>query len=271
MRYFHKALFTGVDIKKMIHAASKEQFMTKMLWVTLAFVFMAFTAFAADLPCPTDTINTAEGRLTVGFLGHASLLMVYGGKNIYIDPCGQFFDYSKMPKADLILITHEHKDHFDLATIEAILTDKTLVVLTESCALQYKEGLVMRNDEVKTIMGLKVEAVPAYNIVHKRPSGFPFHLKGIGNGYIITFAEKRVYVAGDTENIPEMSEMGEIDVAFLPVNLPFTMTVDMAADAVKAIKPRILYPYHLGETNTAELMNALKPSTGTEVRLRDMK
>ncbi len=246
--------------------------MIKKIWATLAlFILLACPASCADLPCRTDTINTAEGGLTVGFLGHASLLMVFGGKNIYIDPCGQFFDYSKMPKADLILITHEHKDHFDLETIESILTGKTLVVLTESCALQYKEGLVMRNDEVKTIMGLKIEAVPAYNIVHKRPSGFPFHLKGLGNGYIITFGEKRVYVAGDTENIPEMADLGEIDVAFLPVNLPFTMTVDMAADAVKAIKPRIFYPYHLGETNTAELVEVLKPLSGTEVRLRDMK
>lgn len=239
-----------------------------ILTVLLSF---ACAVSASEPPYRTDTLDIPGGPLTIGFLGHASLLMVHGGKNIYIDPCSQFFDFSNMPKADLILITHEHKDHFDLETIEKLQTDKTLIVLTESCAIQYKEGIVMRNEDVKIVMGHKIEAVPAYNIVHKRPSGFPFHLKGLGNGYVITFGEKRVYIAGDTENIPEMGDLGEIDIAFLPVNLPHTMTIDMAADAVKKIKPKIFYPYHYRETNIAELVEILKPLSETDVRIRDMQ
>lgn len=240
--------------------------------VSLVVFFSALCPAGASEPAyQTDSIDTLGDSLKIGFLGHASLLMIYGGKNIYIDPSSQFFDFSKMPKADVILITHDHKDHFDLEAIETLSTDKTLVVLTESCALKFKEGIVMRNEDVKIVQGLKIEGVPAYNVVHKRPSGFPYHLKGIGNGYIITFGDKRVYIAGDTENIPEMKELSEIDIAFLPVNLPYTMTVEMAADAVKSIKPKIFYPYHFGDTNIAELVELLKPLSEVDVRVREMK
>jgi L-ascorbate metabolism protein UlaG (beta-lactamase superfamily) len=129
----------------------------------------------------------------------------------------------------------------------------------------------MKNGDVKTVEGLKIEAFPAYNIVHKRPDGQPYHPKGIGNGYVITFGDKRVYVAGDTENIPEMKELKNIDIAFLPMNLPFTMTPEMAADAAKALKPKILYPYHFGETDTSKLLNLLKDEKTTEIRIRKMK
>ncbi|MFZ2445521.1 MAG: MBL fold metallo-hydrolase [Syntrophobacteraceae bacterium] len=240
--------------------------------VTLAVllcVLMPVFAFAQTFE--TDTIPTSGGPLKIGFLGHGSLLMVYNGKNIYIDPCSQFADFSQLPKADIILITHEHKDHFDLEAIEAIRTDNTLIVLTEMCAAQFKEGIVMRNEDVKIVQGIKIEGVPAYNIVHKRPSGFPFHLKGIGNGYILTFGDKRVYIAGDTENIPEMKELSQIDIAFLPVNLPYTMTVEMAVDAVKVIRPKIFYPYHYSETNISELVELLKPLPEVEARVRNLK
>ena len=129
----------------------------------------------------------------------------------------------------------------------------------------------MKNGDVKTVGGLKIEAVPAYNIVHKRETGQPFHPKGVGNGYIITFGDKRVYVAGDTENIPEMKNIKNIDVAFLPMNLPYTMTPEMAADAARMIKPRILYPYHYGETDTSKLVALLKDAKETDVRIRKMK
>jgi L-ascorbate metabolism protein UlaG (beta-lactamase superfamily) len=145
------------------------------------------------------------------------------------------------------------------------------VVLTESCATQYKEGIVMHNEDVKIVQGLKIEGVPAYNIVHKRKSGFPYHIKGMGNGYIITFGDKRVYVAGDTEKIPEMKELSDIDIAFLPVSLPNTMTVEMAADAVKVIRPKIFYPYHFDSTDLSELVELLKGQTETDMRIRNMK
>ena len=129
----------------------------------------------------------------------------------------------------------------------------------------------MRNGDVKTVDGLKIEAVPAYNLVHMRSKGVPFHIKGIGNGYVITFGNKRVYVAGDTENIPEMKNLKNIDIAFLPMNLPYTMTPEMVADAAIAFKPKILYPYHFGNTDTSRIVDLLKDHKEIEVRIKDMK
>ena len=238
------------------------------LFVFLWFVF-PFPSLAGELE--KDTIRTSSGPLEITLLGHASLLMSFNGRNIYIDPVTEYADFPKLPKADIILVTHDHKDHFDMEAIEALRTDKTLVVLTELCASQYKEGIVMRNEDVKIVSGLKIEGVPAYNIVHKRSSGFPYHFKGIGNGYVLTFGDKRVYVAGDTEKIPEMSELTDIDIAFLPVSLPTTMSVDMAVEAVRTIKPKIFYPYHCDGADLSELLDALKDQTDTEVRVRNMK
>jgi len=116
-----------------------------------------------------------------------------------------------------------------------------------------------------------VEAVPAYNIVHMRSPGVPFHPKGIGNGYIVTFGDTRVYVAGDTENIPEMKALKAIDIAFLPMNVPYTMTPEMVADAARSIRPRILYPYHYGTTDTSRLVDLLRGEEGIEVRIRRMQ
>lgn len=129
----------------------------------------------------------------------------------------------------------------------------------------------MKNNEVKTVKGLPIEAVPAYNIVHMRSPGNPFHPKGVGNGYVITFNDTKVYVAADTENIPEMKELSGIDVAFLPMNLPYTMTPEMVADAARMFNPKILYPYHFGETDTSKLVDLLKDDKEIEVRIRDMQ
>ncbi|MHC1729462.1 MAG: MBL fold metallo-hydrolase [Syntrophobacteraceae bacterium] len=248
--------------------------MNKMLTTVLMFFVCAlfpFTVVAAD-QFETDSFETSSGPLKITFLGHASLLMDFNDKKIYIDPFGEVADFSTLPKADIILFTHEHRDHFDLNVLETLRTENTLVVLTEACAIKYKEGIVMRNEDVKIIQGLKIEGVPAYNIVHKRSSGFPYHLKGIGNGYIVTFGDKRVYIAGDTEKIPEMKELSEIDVAFLPVNVPYTMTVEMAADAVKVIRPKIFYPYHYDGSDLTELTELLKgQGAETEIRIRKMK
>jgi len=219
----------------------------------------------------TDTIKTSAGDLKITFLGHGSLYFTFGGKVIHVDPFSAVADYSTLPKADMILLAHEHMDHLDLKALNPVRSDKTIVVLPEVCAKQVEGGLVMKNGDVKTVGGLKIEAVPAYNIVHKREAGQPFHPKGVGNGYIITFGDKRVYVAGDTENIPEMKNIKNIDVAFLPMNLPYTMTPEMAADAAKMINPKILYPYHYGETDTSKLVALLKDTKEIEVRIRKMK
>ena len=128
----------------------------------------------------------------------------------------------------------------------------------------------MKNGDVQIIEGIKFEAMPAHNIIHKRDNGQLFHPKGPGNGYILTFGDKRVYVAGDTENIPEMKTLQGIDVAFLPMNLPYTMTPEMVADAVKSFRPKILYPYHYGDTDTSKLLELLKDEQEIEVRIRKM-
>jgi L-ascorbate metabolism protein UlaG (beta-lactamase superfamily) len=188
-----------------------------------------------------------------------------------VDPFSQLADYTKLPKADIILLKHEHRDHLDLKALNPVRTEKSLVVLTQTCAKQVKGGIVMNNGDVKIIEGLKIEAMPAYNIVHKRENGEPFHPKGIGNGYVITFGDKRISVAGDTENIPEIKGLKGIDIAFLPMNVPYTMTPEMVADAAKAFKPKILYPYHYGETDTSKLLDLLKDAKEIEVRIRKMK
>jgi len=131
--------------------------------------------------------------------------------------------------------------------------------------------MVMKNGDTKSVDGLTVEAVPAYNIVSKRENGQPYHPKGSGNGYIITFGDKRVYIAGDTENIPEMKGFKNIDIAFLPMNLPYTMTPERVADAANMIRPKVLYPYHTGETDIAKLAALMKDQKGIEVRIRRMQ
>ncbi|MGA2957121.1 MAG: MBL fold metallo-hydrolase [Thermodesulfobacteriota bacterium] len=225
---------------------------------------------AAQEEFETDVIKTSAGNLEITFVGHGTLMFTFGGKVIHIDPWTQLADYSKLPKADLILLTHEHRDHLDLKAVEILRKEKTAIVCPKITAEQIKDATVMNNGDVKTIEGLTVKAVPAYNLVHKRDTGQPYHPKGDGNGYLITFGDENVYVAGDSENIPEMKALKGIDIAFLPMNLPFTMTPEMVADAVLAFKPKILYPYHFGETDTPKLLALLKDS-GIEVRIRKMK
>jgi L-ascorbate metabolism protein UlaG (beta-lactamase superfamily) len=218
-----------------------------------------------------DTIPTSDGDLEITFVGHGTLMFFFAGKIIHVDPVSREADYRQLSKADLILITHEHGDHLDPEAIEAIRGEETQVVLTAKCAASVKDGIIMENGDIRTVAGFRVEAVPAYNIVHKRPSGEPFHPPGRGNGYIVTFGDKRVYVAGDTENTPEMKKLKNIDVAFLPMNLPYTMTPEMVADAARVFRPRILYPYHFGQTDTSRLVRLLAGEEAIEVRIRSME
>ncbi|GEM_PF-49413 len=217
-----------------------------------------------------DIIKTNAGDLRITFIGHGTLMFTFGGKTIHVDPVSREADYTEMPKADIILLTHEHGDHLDTKAIDILRKDGTQLVLTKACA-ERVAGLVMANGDVQTVQGMKIEAVPAYNIVHMRSAGNPFHPKGRGNGYIITFGDKRLYVAGDTENTPEMKQLKNIDVAFLPMNLPYTMTPEMVTDAAKAFKPKILYPYHYSQTDPNKLVDLLKNSKNIEVRIRKMR
>ena len=217
-----------------------------------------------------DCFQTSEGELEMTFIGHGTLMFTFQEKVIHVDPWSNLADYNQLPKADIVLITHEHYDHLDLNAIELIKKEDTLVVLTELCSEKMDTGMIMKNGDVQTLKDIIIEAVPAYNIQHKRDNGQHFHPKGAGNGYILTFGELRVYVAGDTENIPEMKDIENIDIAFLPMNLPYTMTPEMVADAAIMVKPKILYPYHFGNTDTNRLIELLKDQKDTEVRIRKM-
>ena len=218
----------------------------------------------------SDVVPTSDGDLTITFIGHGSLMFEFKQLNISIDPFSRLADYSQLPKADLILLTHEHQDHLDPLALAEIRTEKTVLVLTETCAGQIQGGIIMHNGDQQIACGIPIEAVPAYNLVHRRENGQPFHPKGVGNGYVITFGNIRVYIAADTENTPEMKALRDIDIAFLPMNLPYTMTPEMVADAAKAFRPRILYPYHFGNTDTQKLLDLLRDEKDIEVRIRKM-
>ena len=217
-----------------------------------------------------DVFKTSEGELAITFIGHGTLMMEYKGKVIHIDPVGNYADYSALPKADLILITHDHGDHLDINAIDKIKKDNTTVVLTKKCSEKYNQGKIMQNGESLTFDGIKLDAVPAYNIKNTRGDGQPFHPKGDGNGYVLYFGNKKVYVAGDTENVPEMANLNNIDIAFLPMNLPYTMTPEMVVNAVGLFHPKILYPYHFGNTDTNQLLDLLKNQSQTEIRIRKL-
>ncbi len=239
----------------------------------LLFIVFVLGLGAAALAArsPDDTFATSQGELKIAFIGHGSLMMTWGGKVVHIDPVSAEADYGKLPKADLVLITHDHYDHLDPKALAAVNKPGTTIVASKVCAGKVPGAVILANGESTTALGLKIEAVPAYNIVHKRPGDGPFHPKGDGNGYIVTFGDKRVYIGGDTENTPEMKALKNIDVAFLPMNLPYTMTPEMVADAAKAFRPKVLYPYHFGETDTAQLVKLLQGEKGIEVRIRDLK
>ncbi len=241
----------------------------KML-LLIVFNLIFVSTLLAQKKFEKDTIKTSQGDLEITFIGHATLMFAYAGKIIHVDPVGSEADYAKLPKADLILVTHEHSDHYDPIAIKQLSHHTTTLVVTDRCVRQGAKGLVMKNGETKTVAGLEITAVPAYNILHKRDNGQPFHPKGVGNGYVITFGDKKVYIAGDTENISEMAKLKNIAVAFLPMNLPYTMTPKMVAEAAKRFKPQILYPYHFGQTKTDELVALLKENPEIEVRVRPM-
>jgi L-ascorbate metabolism protein UlaG (beta-lactamase superfamily) len=236
--------------------------------VCMLVVFQTFSAAAQQYE--TDVFEASGGSLKITFLGHGSLVFSFDGKMIYMDPVSQYVDFSQLSKSDLVLMTHEHRDHTDPKAIELLSKENTVLIGTEACAKEVKGITVMHNGESQTIQGIRIEAVPAYNIVHMRSPGTPFHPKGTGNGYVLTFGKTRVYVAGDTENIPEMQHLMGIDVAFLPMNLPYTMTPEMAADAARTFHPKVLYPYHYGDTDTSKIVDLLKNDKDIEVRIRKL-
>lgn len=242
--------------------------MKKSILFFLLCSIAGLTGFAEEFE--KDIYQTLKGQMVITCIGHGTLMIEFDGKVIHIDPVGQYADYSKMPKADLILITHDHGDHLDAQSIKLVSIEKTEVVLPEISRNKLGYGTVMKNGDHNTFKGIQVEAVPAYNIKHMRDENTPFHPKGAGNGYILSFGDKKVYVAGDTENTPEMKALENIDIAFLPMNLPYTMTPEMVADAARAFKPKILYPYHFGRTDTNELVKLMEDEKCIEILIRKL-
>ena len=242
--------------------------MFKMIF-SIALVLMISVCAQDDFQ--KDIISTSAGNLEITFIGHGTLMFTFNDKVIHVDPFSKLADYSTLPKADIILITHHHGDHCDPAAVEKIREKNTAVILTELCSEKIPGGTILKNGESNSILGINIEAVPAYNLVHKRDNGEPFHIKGECNGYVISFGDKKFFVAGDTENTPEMKLLKSIDIAFLPMNLPYTMTPEMVADAAKSFKPKILYPYHYGETDISKIVDLMKDTKDVEVRIRKMK
>jgi L-ascorbate metabolism protein UlaG (beta-lactamase superfamily) len=215
-----------------------------------------------------DVFETPEGKLTIFFIGHASLMFELNGEHIYVDPVSEFADYSILPKASLILITHQHPDHFDTSALSKVMQKSTQFIVTATVFNEYHSGITLKNGDIKIVGNMEIEAVPAYNTT---PGREKFHPKGRDNGYIITIGKKRIYIAGDTENIPEMSSLKNIDIAFLPMNQPYTMTPKQVAEATKRFDPKILYPYHYSNTDVSQIQKSLAGDKKTEVRIRQLQ
>ena len=216
----------------------------------------------------TDIFTTKSGKL-VAFhaLLHSSIRIEYDGREIEIDPCsnlrGHTVDYTAIPKANIILVTHEHFDHYDTAALRLLSSENTQLVMNKRCVEMFGDGAAMANgDKLQLADDIVLEAVPAYNTTEGH---LQFHPKGRDNGYILTLDGLRIYIAGDTEDIPEMAEIKDIDIAFLPCNQPYTMTPEQLIRAAKIIKPKILFPYHYGETDVTGIPAQL---SGIDVRRR---
>ena len=217
-----------------------------------------------------DIFKTKSGK-TVKFhaLVHASIRIEYDGKEIEVDPVtklgNKVIDYAAMPKADYLFVTHEHGDHYNPEAIKLLTGEKTRFITNKRCADMFGAGEVMANgDKLQIADDISVEAVPAYNITEGRTQ---FHPKGRDNGYILTIDGLRIYIAGDTEDIPEMAAINDIDIAFLPCNQPYTMTTAQLVKAAKTVKPKVVFPYHYGQTDLSDVPAQLKDE-GIDVRIR---
>ncbi len=229
-------------------------------------VLLGATCASAQRP-PADMIAATGGDITIAPINHAALQLVHGSTVITVDPTSQG-NYDGLPTPTLILITDIHGDHLDPKALGAVKGPATKVVIPAAAAEQVPGGIVMANGQTQTIDGVMIEAVPMYNLERGPAAGQLFHPKGRGNGYILTLAGRRIYIAGDTECTPEMKALKNIDVAFIPMNLPYTMPPEEAAACVAAFKPKMVYPYHYRGSDLAAFEKPLEGS-GVEVRLRN--
>lgn len=226
---------------------------------------LAGTALAA--PGPVQTFTTKAGPVRITPIYHAAAMIEAGGDKIYIDPAKPA-NIEGLTPGDLLLITDIHGDHMDPADIAALSNSSTTIVAPMAVQKTVTNAKVLSNGESMMWHKWKITAVPMYNMEHMMPTGQPYHPKGRGNGYILSYGGKNFYFAGDTEGTPEMRALKNIDVAFIPMNLPYTMSPDQAAEAVKAFKPKIVIPYHYRGQNIQTFADDLKGS-GIQVRLLD--
>jgi L-ascorbate metabolism protein UlaG (beta-lactamase superfamily) len=245
-----------------IQSAFKRHSVTVCMVLLMAIAGLASVCAQANEIEPI-TLQTKSGPIVLRPLKHASVLLVFKSKNYYIDPA-QLPPGVEYPKADVILITHEHGDHCDPDQVAKLRQDSTIVIANPNSIAKLKFGEAMQNGQKRKVGDIMVEAVPAYNLTRTQ-----FHPKGRDNGYILTVGGKRIYFAGDTEGTPEMKALKNIDVAFLPINLPYTMPPKDAAEAARAFQPKILVPYHQGQSNPQDVADALK-DTKIDVQVRQL-
>ena len=242
--------------------------MTKLISILLAAAVAGCTA--QQLPFPVESFETPTGdQLEITMIHHGSIALSYKDFNIQIDPVMQMgelqVDYSSFPKADLILVTHNHGDHLDPAAIEFLSKEGTRVLLNPASQEQLGKGETVSNGDTLRVGPVGIIAVPAYNIMEDHAQ---FHPQGRDNGYILDFDGFRVYVSGDTEDIDEMAGFGPLDVAFLSANQPYTMTTTQCVEAAMTLSPKVLIPYHLSNTDSQEIKNVLDTNdSGIQVLL----
>jgi L-ascorbate metabolism protein UlaG (beta-lactamase superfamily) len=246
----------------------------KISILSLCFLFAA--AMVSAQRVKPDVIPTASGQLTIQPIEHASLVLQAGKTTIYVDPTGGAEKYTGLTAPDIILVTDIHGDHFDAATIAAVKTARTIVIVPQVVADKLPAAdkakvVVLKNGDNKTVAGIGIAAIPMYNLPE---SATAMHTKGRGNGYVLNHGKKNLYISGDTQGIPEMRSLKNIDVAFVCMNLPYTMDVPEAADAVLAFAPKIVYPYHYRGKDGLSDVNKFKSlvdagNKGIDVRLRD--
>jgi L-ascorbate metabolism protein UlaG (beta-lactamase superfamily) len=255
---------------KMLVTSSSPLALPASLLFLLLVAVSAPSARSAD-KIDGDHLASSDGDLIIHPINHATFVMRWKDKTIYVDPVGTGKRFDGLPKPDLILVTDIHGDHLSPETLEAVADAKTAIVVPSAVAEKLPEKLrkqttVLANGETKSVAGVSIEAVPMYNLTADR---LKYHTKGRGNGYVVIVGGKRVYISGDTEDIPEMRALKNIDVAFVCMNLPYTMTEDQAASAVREFKPKIVYPYHYRGSDTGKFEKLVGSDSGVEVRLRD--
>lgn len=218
-----------------------------------------------------EIVPTADGDLVITPIHHASLVLSHKGVTIYVDPVGGAQRYAGLHKPTLILLTHEHGDHFDIPTLTALADSHTPIIGAQVAIDKIEGDLAHRTTTIAqgqtiTFEHIPIEAIPAHNL---HPDRLNFHPKGVGNGYILTLADKRIYISGDTEDTPDMLALKNIDIAFLPMDGHYTMTGPQAASAAKTFQPKVVYPFHYGQGGQTEIFARELEGTGIEVRQRN--